>query len=147
MKAEDLFHLGIVTDDPRAARDELSALLGYEWGPQVGGAVDVTLPDGDRSVDLQCSYSVTEPRIEIVSAVPDTPLWAATSGIHHLGYWSDDVESDCRLLEKEGFVVEATRALPDGGMFFAFARSRRGVLVELVTRTAESGLSRCWATS
>src|SRR5690606_23225625 len=77
MKAEDLFHLGIVTDDPRAARDEFSALLGYEWGPQVGGAVDVTLPDGERSVDLQCTYSVTVPRIEIVAAVPDAPLWAA----------------------------------------------------------------------
>lgn len=147
MKAEDLFHLGIVTDDSRAARDEFSALLGYEWGPQVGGAVDVTLPDGERSVDLQCTYSVTVPRIEIVAAVPDAPLWAAAPGIHHLGYWSDDVEADCRLLETEGFTVEATRTLPDGGMFFAFARSRGGVLVELVTRTAESGLSRCWAAS
>ena len=35
MKAEDLFHLGIVADDSEATREEFTALLGYEWGPEV----------------------------------------------------------------------------------------------------------------
>ncbi len=144
MKAEDLFHFGIVADDPGAARDELSELLGYSWGPQVGGPVPVKLPTGDAVVTLECSYSVTTPRIEVVASVPGT-MWQSTSGVHHLGYWSDDVDADCAELERQGYSVEATRAAPGGGLFFAFARSRTGLLVELVTRAAEPGLSGCWA--
>jgi len=144
VKAEDLFHFGMVTDDPGAVRDEWSNLLGYNWGPEVGGPVSVALPSGDAVVTLQCSYSVTTPRIEVVTSVPGT-MWQATSGVHHLGYWSDDVDADVADLEREGYTVEATRAAPDGGLFFAFARSRTGLLVELVTRAAEPGLSGCWA--
>jgi hypothetical protein len=36
MKAEDLFHLGIVTDKPEATRMELRAPFGYEWGDEIG---------------------------------------------------------------------------------------------------------------
>lgn len=146
MKAEDLFHFGIVTDEPDAIRDELTALLGYDWGPEVGGSVPVTLPEGDAVVDLKCSYSVTSPRLEVVASVPGAGLWQASPGIHHLGYWSDDVASDCADMEQRGFRIEATRTVPGGdGLFFAFARSRSGLLIELVTRAAEPGLSTCWA--
>lgn len=145
MKAENLFHLGIVSDEPETVRDELSTLLGYEWGPEVGGSTAVSLPGGESTVDLRCAYSIGTPRLEVVASVPGT-LWQATPGIHHLGYWSDDVDADCADLRKHGYTIEATRETPSGGMFFAFARSRSGLLVELVTREAEQGLSRCWAT-
>ncbi|MEE2030697.1 VOC family protein [Rhodococcus chondri] len=144
MKADDLFHLGIVTDDLDATKDELSALLGYTWGPEVGGPIPVALPDGDRVVNLRCAYSITSPRLEVVAAVPDT-FWQAGAGIHHLGYWSDDVDADCAELRDQGFTTEATRAAPDGKLFFAFARSSSGLLVELVTRAAQPGLEGCWA--
>lgn len=143
MKAADLFHLGIVTDDPESAREEFTALFGYEWGPEIGGPLPVTLPAGDRTLDLRCAYSVTEPRIEIVRGIPGT-MWEAGGGIHHAGYWSDDVAADAADLSARGFVTEATRTGPDGGMLFAFLRGTTGLRIELVTRAAEQGLQRCW---
>ncbi|MGW0021804.1 VOC family protein [Rhodococcus sp. NPDC003382] len=143
MKAEDLFHLGIVADDPEATREEFTALFGYEWGPEVGGAVPVTLPAGDRTVELRCAYSITEPRLEVVRSVPGT-LWEAGGGIHHAGYWSDDVAADAAALVARGFVTEATRAGADGDLFFAFLRGTTGLRIELVTRVAEQGLQQCW---
>ncbi len=148
MKAEDLFHLGIVTETFEQTRDELSSLFGYEWGPEVGGPINVTLPSGDATVNLRCAYSVTAPRLEIVHAVPLSTLWDASSGqgIHHVGYWSDDVAADSAELARHGYVTEATRLGTDGIPFFSFQRSPWGFRIELVSRTARTGLEQCWAT-
>ena len=147
MKAEDLFHLGIVTETFEQTKDELSSLFGYEWGPEVGGPIAVTLPSGDATIDMTCAFSVTEPRLEIVRAVPGATLWDAGQGqgIHHAGYWSDDVAADAAELTRCGYVTEATRLGPDGAMFFAFLRSSWGFRIELVTRAAKSSMAQCWA--
>lgn len=147
MKSEDLFHLGIVTATFEQTRDELSSLFGYEWGPEVGGPIDVSLPSGDATVNLRCAYSVTMPRLEIVRAVPDSPLWDVNKdqGIHHAGYWSDDVAADSAELLAHGYITEATRLGPDGVPFFTFHRSPWGLRIELVSRVAKSALQQCWA--
>lgn len=144
LKAEDLFHLGVVTDDLTTTQSEFSQLFGYEWGPEVGGEVAVTLPTGEQVVDLLCAFSITEPRIELVRSAP-LPLWEAVPGIHHLGYWSDDVDADRDEFAGQGYSTEATRLAPDGSLFFAFMRSPSGLLLEFVTRVAEPGMSQCWA--
>lgn len=146
MKAEDLFHVGIVTEDLSATRDQLTALLGYEWGPEIGGPIEVTLQTGAVTVDIRCAYSVTTPRLEVVRSIPGT-FWepAPGSGIHHAGYWSDDVGADTAELERQGYAVEATRSGPDGSPFFSFVRSDSGFRMELVTRLAEPSIAQCWA--
>ncbi|MFZ2173317.1 MAG: VOC family protein, partial [Rhodococcus sp. (in: high G+C Gram-positive bacteria)] len=122
MRAEDLFHLGIVADDPEAARAELGSLFGYEWGSEVGGTIEVMLPTGGAVVvDLRCAYSITSPRVEVVRSVPGT-MWESAAGVHHLGYWSDDVGADSDELAQSGYVTEATRVGPDGRPFFTFHR-------------------------
>lgn len=147
MKADNLFHIGIVVDDLDAAQADLSALFGYEWGPEVGGPVVVSLPSGVREVDMRCAYSITTPRIEVVRSVPGT-LWEPVvgAGVHHLGYWSDDVAADAAELADAGYVSEATRSGSDGAPFFAFLSSTSGFRIELVSRVARQGLERCWAT-
>jgi hypothetical protein len=74
VKAADLFHLGIVTTDMVATREQLGELFGSEWGPEVGGQVDVTLPDGPAVLDLECVYSVTVPRLEVVREIDNLLL-------------------------------------------------------------------------
>lgn len=146
MKADNLFHIGIVTDDLDATRAGLTGLLGYEWGPQIGGPVTVTLPGGVVvDVEMACAYSITTPRLEIVRSIPGT-FWepVAGAGVHHLGYWSDDVAADAAELVAAGYETEATRGGPDGPSF-AFLRSDTGYRVELVSRASQSGLERCWA--
>jgi hypothetical protein len=145
MRAEDQFHVGIVVEDFEATLAGLSTLLGYQWCPEIGGPTLVTLPTGDAQLNLRCAYSTTSPRLEIVRSVPGT-LWEPTagSGIHHVGYWSDDVAADSAELERHGYVAEATREGPDG-VPFAFYRSATGFRVELVSRAVQPGLERLWA--
>jgi hypothetical protein len=147
LKTEDQFHVGIVAEDFEATRDQLSSLFGYQWCDEMGGAADVRLPGGDAVIDFGCVYSTTSPRLELVRPVPGT-LWEPTpgSGIHHIGYWSDDVAADTAELERHGYVTEATRIGPDGAPFFAFLRSTTvtGFRVELVTRKVQPSLEQAW---
>ncbi|MDF3142823.1 MULTISPECIES: VOC family protein [unclassified Streptomyces] len=146
LRPEDQFHVGIVAEDFEATQAQLSSLFGFEWTQAMGAATEVELPTGAAVIDFACVYSRTSPRVEIVRKVPGT-LWEPTpgSGIHHFGYWSDDVSADTAELERHGWVIEATRKGPDGALFFAFLRSARGFRVELVDRKARPSLERIWA--
>lgn len=146
MRAEDQFHVGVVVDDFEAALADLSSVFGYEWSDELGGPIQVRLPTGAAMLNLRCAYSRSSPRLEIVGRIPGT-LWepAAGSGIHHIGYWSDDVAADAAELERCGYVAEATSDGPDGAPFFAFYRRATGFRVELVSRIAQPGLERHWA--
>lgn len=144
MKAQDQFHIGFVVEDFEATLEEFSSLFGYEWGPEIGGECQVALPTGDAVLDLRCAYSLTSPRVEIVRPVPGTLWEPAAGGIHHVGFWSDDVAADSAELTRSGFVTEATREGPDGTPFFAFLRATTGFRIELVTRLAQPSLERVW---
>jgi hypothetical protein len=152
LRPSDQFHVGIVAEDFEATKNQLSTLFGFEWSDDMGGPIEVALPDGDTSLDFRCAYSrssgtAAAPLLEIVRRIPGT-LWEPTpgSGIHHFGYWSDDVAADVAELERHGYVTEATRKGPDGGLFFAFLRSggETGFRVELVSRAAQPSLERAW---
>ncbi|MEE3849477.1 VOC family protein [Gordonia sp. LSe1-13] len=144
MKHQDLFHLGVVSADVRSTRGMWSSLFGYSWGPTVDSELTVGTPDGEVDASMSCAFTIESPRIEVISEVPGT-LWTAGGGIHHLGYWSDDVDADVAAAAEVGFACEATRTGPDGSLFFAFCRNTDGVLVEFVTRAAADGLARCWS--
>ena len=69
-------------------------------------------------------------------------LWvpAPASGIHHLGYWSDDVAADAARLTARGYAAEATGVRPDGTAVWAYHRSASGPRIELVSRAIAAGL-------
>ena len=141
MRAEDQFHTGIVVDDLDAALVTFTELFGYRWCEEVHIPTPVTTPAGDIELDLRFAYSMTSPRLEIIQAVPGT-LWepAAGSGIHHLGYWSDDVAVDSAALEERGFAREAS------GQVWAYHRSTAGFRIEVVNRAVQPALEQYWAT-
>lgn len=151
LRPEDQFHVGIVAEDYHATKDRLSELFGFEWCEEMGGPTEVSLPTGDVVIDFRCVYSrsdSTAPRLELVRRVPGT-VWEPTpgSGIHHFGYWSDDVTADTAELERHGYVTEATRRGHDGALYFAYLRSggHTGFRVELVSRAARPSMERAWA--
>jgi hypothetical protein len=135
LRAEDNYHVGIVVDDPAATMKQLSSLFGYEWCDELGGAVDVTLGGRDTTVDLRAWYSKTSPRLEIVQSIPGT-VWtpAQGSGIHHLGYWVDDVAAASAELERHGYQTEALGKRGVGAPYWAYLRQPTGLRVELVSR-------------
>lgn len=148
MKAEDQFHVGIVVDDFEATLAHLSELFGYLWCDEMALPTPVTLPTGDAVLDLRFTYSRNAPRLEIVQSIAGT-LWvpAVGSGIHHVGFWSDDVARDSADLEQRGVVREAAGTRPDGTPFWAYHRSASGPRIELVSREVQPALEQYWAAS
>ena len=147
MRAADQFHAGIVVDDFDATLSGLTELFGYEWGEEIRATVPVRLPDGEITIDLGFVYSLNLPRLEIIRSIPGT-LWSESPGssVHHLGYWSDDVEADSARLTEKGYANEAMGCDPDGHPYWSYQRSANGLRIELVSRTIEAALQNYWTT-
>jgi hypothetical protein len=147
VKAEDQFHVGIVVDDLDATLAQLSELFGYEWCGEIALPTPVVLPSGDIVVDQRFRYSRNEPRLEVIQSIPGT-LWepAAGSGIHHVGYWSDDVARDSAELDRSGAPREAAGVRPEGTPFWAYHRGASGPRIELVSTELQGPLGQYWAT-
>lgn len=146
MHAHDQYHVGIVVEDLDAAKAQLSGLFGYVWGSPMGGSVLVRQRSGTGELDLRLVYSVTEPRVELVQQIAGT-VWepAAGSGVHHLGYWSDDVAADATRLEAAGYAHEASGVGADGAPMWGYYRGPTGPRIELVSRSLEPAMSALWA--
>jgi hypothetical protein len=136
----------VVVDDLDAALPRLSELFGYRWSDVFEGRVQVWLPDGDRGIPLRFVYSRTVPRIEVIQAIEGT-VWVPStgSGIHHLGYWSDDVEGDGARLEASGYAREALGRVPNGAAPWSYHRAPSGFRVELVDRALQPMLESFWS--
>ncbi|MGH8995034.1 MAG: VOC family protein [Acidimicrobiales bacterium] len=145
MRGGDQFHVGIVVDDLVAALTEMTEMFGYEWASPLAVQTPVVLPGREFMLDLRFAYSVTEPRVELVQSVPGT-LWtpAPGSGVHHVGYWSDDVAADAAVLEAHGYATEAKGVRPDGAAAWAYHRSPSGPRIELVSRELQPSLEQYW---
>ena len=149
MKAADLFHTGIVVDDLDAALAEMTELFGYEWCDEIHVDQPVQLPSGGTTVEFRFRYSRSSPRLEVIEHRPGT-LWIPAggpggSGIHHLGYWSDDVAADSAALQGKGYAFEASGTGPDGGPAWAYYRGPDGPRIELVSRSLEPFMAMMWA--
>lgn len=146
----NLFHSGIVVDDLERAMAELGEEVGVRWTPIIDNVRPI-VTDG-RTVDLRFRmvYSIDGPhRYELVQAIPGT-LWQAVpeqpARLHHVGYWSDDIEADGAALERAGAPTVAIAQTPDGGApVFRYHRSRLGFYIELVSSSVRSGMERVWS--
>ena len=106
MKAENLYHTGIVVDDLEATMDWFTKTAGYTWTDVVTVDQQGVTPAGEMTIPMKMVYSGCEPRLELLQTVAGTVWMPADSGVHHIGYWSDDVESDLAALESSGMTFE-----------------------------------------
>ena len=69
--------------------------------------------------------------------------------MHHVGYWSDDVESDLAALESNGMACEVKSYNPDGSgsLLWAYAKGPTGPRIELVGRGMEPFIAYWWSTA
>jgi hypothetical protein len=141
LKAEALYHSGIVVDDFDATLDWFSQTAGYRWCEPYAGDQVVVTPDGEITVPMRITYSTTEPRLEILQSAPGTLWMPSDSGVHHLGYWSDDVCADMAMLQARGLDVEAQAPLPDGSLLWVYCKAPTGPRIELVSRVMEPALT------
>lgn len=137
MRPEDLYHTGIVVEDFEGALAWLTDTAGYRWCEEAAVDQTVWTPGGDESVRIRFAYSMSEPRVEVIEAVAGTVWTPSDSGIHHLGYWSEAIDSDLDRLVALGMEVEVKSVLPDGSSLFAYCRGASGPRLELVSRVLE----------
>ena len=152
MKAEDLYHTGIVVDDIEATMAWLQKVAGYTWTDIVTVDQQAVTPDGDVTIPMKMVYSGAEPRLELLQTVPGTVWTPADSGVHHIGYWSDDVESDLTTLVSNGLAVEVKSYNPDGSgtLLWAYLKGAKGSVgprIELVSRNMEPFIAYWWGTA
>lgn len=132
-----LYHVAIVVNDLDAAKQEYTNALGLSRGVE-GDYPDVTLDDsrGRHVVRIRFAYSSEAPvRLELLQAVPDTILVPSGRGqLHHLGYWSQDVERDCGDLVAQGMTRLASLAsvVEEGRTAAAYVSAANGGIIELV---------------
>ncbi len=146
LKPENLYHTGIIVDDIEAAKAWYTKVAGYKWCDTAKGEQLIKLADGPRNVTMMISYSMNEPRIELIQTVAGT-IWVPSGvGVHHLGYWSSDVEADMATLLKNGSEFEASSDGPDGKPFWAYCRHQRWGRIELVSEAMQPLVAQWFAT-
>ncbi|WP_081438253.1 VOC family protein [Pseudofrankia asymbiotica] len=151
LRPEDQFHAGVIVEDFEGTLKRLTELFGFEWCDELVNdvAVRIITPDGpvDTTITTRFSYSVNEPRLEVIRPIPGTVWVPADSGVHHLGYWSDDVPADSAALAAQGMPLEVAGIGPDGQPYWAYHRGADGPRIELVSRSIKPGLEQYWAHS
>lgn len=151
LSAADQYHVGIIADDPAATMAQLTELLGYEWCDPIGGTITVGTPSGDITVEVRTWYSKTTPRLEVAQSHPGTVWTRADSGLHHVGYWVDDVAATIAELEKRGYAFEAAGKRPDGEPYWAYligpaGSGPAGPRLEIVSRQLQPIMEPYFAT-
>jgi hypothetical protein len=144
----ELYHVGIVVEDLGAGKRAFRELFGVAWTERLGARVLVDGPDYRGEVDFEAVYSLsgTGPvRAELVQATPGT-LWEAGAGLHHVGFWSEDLPADRARLVAHGYGVAADLH-PDAAAeaTISLHHGPQGMYVELVSAGLKPHLEGLWA--
>ncbi len=135
LPADGFFHWGIVARDFDATCAELGAVCGLTWATPMRRQFSVRQLDGVKEVNFRLTYSVEgPPHYEVLEASPGT-VWepSLAGGVHHLGFWSNDLDADAARLVAAGYPVGVTAATPDDQPAgFTYHRLHTGLWVELV---------------
>lgn len=141
MNPADQYHVGIIVEDFAGALTWTSQVYGYRWCEPVDTRTTVLLPDGEREIRMHLTYSMDEPRLEIIEAVPGTLWEPADSGLHHIGFWSDHVEADIEQLVAAGMTLDAKGLFPDGSTMWAYCGAPSRPRTELVNSALRPSLT------
>lgn len=136
LKAEDLYHTGIVVPDLEAAMIRFTALAGYRWISPMSYTLPFRTADATRELTSTITYSVQAPYLELIQELPGTP-WVAAPGnaVHHLGYFTDNLADTARLLQDNGLTFEMTADVPGSELaMFAYYVDPDGTRIEVVDR-------------
>ena len=146
---QQFFHVGIRVADLEAGMTELGVSSGVTWASVQDRAMTVWVPgDGTVTIQLALTYSVEGPvHLELMSG-PVGSIWDGSEqpGIHHFGYWADDVAAETERLMAQDWTLELAASPPDEGYGrFTYLRSPSGVLVEPVSTASKTRFERWWA--
>lgn len=135
----DLFEVALIVPNLEAAMHHFHDAFGYTFSSILEGVLPMRDASGqDSSPPLRMVVSRELPYLELVEAQPGTPLAApAGTGLHHLGYYVDDLRGETERLQALGCDLQAAGVAdgqsPEG---WVYVRMHDGTVVELVDRTS-----------
>ena len=126
---ESIWHIGIAVPELETGQEELGEIFRLRWRPT--RVRKLTLADASgRPHEVEChvAFSRGGPfAVEVWQAIPGTPLDIPEGGgVHHIGYWVDDIASEAKRLDALGFPAYATAATTP-----LLNRGPAGTLIEL----------------
>lgn len=126
-------HIGLVVPDIAHDMARLQPLVGA-WSDVTHPVATLRLPDGTVSRST-VAYVVSRsgfPRVKLIEEQPGT-FWTAPAGstLHHLSYWTRDLEATIAALAPLGWRVEAEGLEPDGSLRYVYLGSGSGARIEL----------------
>jgi hypothetical protein len=133
-----MYHVGIIVPDLVEGQRRFSALLGVLWGPTMDVVAPFITASGEVvDVNLTFAHSTEPTYLELIQEVPGTP-WVCNphSNLHHIGYWSDDVDAESARLSGIGCPFNlGSRPDPTAPLNFAYHVDPLGVRLEFVSQT------------
>ena len=147
---QDIFHVGIRVPDIYQAMEELGNSLGLTWTEVVetSGQRLWTPESGQQEVPLKFVYSCEGPQhLELLEGEKGS-FWDGTedSGVHHVGVWVDDVQSEADRLISLGWGLLGSAMPPEEGYAsMAYLSPPSGTIVELVTSANKARFDRWYA--
>lgn len=140
------FHVGVVVSNLEGGMHRFASLLGIKWSAPVEILSPVDLDGQPAEFTFRFAFARTGPvRLEITEEIPNT-IWTAGTGLNHIGYWSDDVAGETKMLEQAGCptaaVIYSSRDEPS---IATMARGPQGMFIELVSTSRRARLERLWA--
>jgi catechol 2,3-dioxygenase-like lactoylglutathione lyase family enzyme len=101
-----IWHIGIALPDLEKGQKELADVFGLRWRPARVRKLTLTDAEG-RTSEVEChvAFSLGGPfAVEVWQAIPGTPLeMPEGGGVHHIGYWVDDLAAEAKRLDALGY--------------------------------------------
>lgn len=106
-----IWHIGIAVPDLEKGMSELGEVFGIRWRPARVRRLTLDDPAGrPHEVECHVAFSLGGPfAVEVWQAIPGTPLdLREGGGVHHIGYWVDDLAAEAKRLAALGYASYAS---------------------------------------
>lgn len=136
IRPEDMFEVGLVVPDLEAAIEQFNAMFGYTFSPILEGVLPTRHPDRDEVPAMRMAVTREHPQLELLEAAPGTSIVPPSgTGLHHLGYYVDDLEAESQRLVELGIpLVRAGFSGEESPVNWVYHEMADGTLLELVDR-------------
>jgi hypothetical protein len=146
------WHIGLLVSDIDQAVVELADSLGTSFTPTATVHFERVEDPEPRSIDIRVSFSRGPgPQLEVIEDVAGVGIYSIRShgpGLHHLGYWEDQIDAMYRTRLEAGTVSVARVVGPDGGLMAWYGTTPQspGVLLEFINAEARAAIEAFVAT-
>lgn len=134
---QDFFEYCLIVPDMEEAIRQLHDALGYTFSPILEGVIPTRDAEGGDLLPVyRMAVSIESPEIELIETLPGTPFVPpAGTGLHHVGYYVDDLASESERMTSLGLPFVRGGFHEDTfPHMWAYHRMPDGTLLELVDR-------------